>query len=685
MPPDAALVECYRNAIKNIALFCINKKMPAPASEVTSPPGDGDDNLVLCMVCAAPFQSMQDCLAHELLKHASKPQKQLRQRLNAITKIFTSAQTQSERTELQEALENSESGGHLRTVINFFACDLQKMETCFGHVRNCIEKEMRGRVRVFPFGSMVTGLALKESDIDLYLQSYGDQPPLSYKQLYNKVSHFLRRSKCFVDVFTIRHAAVPIIRCKHELTGLNIDINMSNPNSTYNSGFVRELMFRDERLRELGLFLKIWARKLKLIGHGSMTSYCLISMIIVNLQVNRLLPSVKQLQSLCPPVIWSGVNYAYSLDLMPPIPERITTLDLIKNFFVYYCTVNFEKSVLSPFLGDCVDKETTLGTPGGFPEYDEQLKLMHDETGAPPEAFKLDRAMCVQDPFELQRNVAKTVSISNLCFLRQCLVLAAQACGDQQLSSQPEKLYDYLLFGLADRLVADKIVADKRTGSATPRKQQKIENVRVQPPIVGEAQETKVEAGGVYNAPPIVRSHVITPTTNDLKCLRSVVLSSNTEEARPIYYYWLVCYVDTIKDVLTQLYALNVELRESQEPLYYKWLISISYDTWTGRSFQRGAGQSFFAHQLQQTIEFTKTRMGNPQYAVNLRGYFSLQASEDYKELRLDVQPLQGDLLGLQRNSPLTKLFKAFKNLLGNYSFKEKASTWKFCARSDQI
>ncbi|XP_017074170.1 uncharacterized protein LOC108109881 [Drosophila eugracilis] len=658
--------------------------MPTPASELTPPPGDGADNLVLCMVCAAPFKSMQDCLAHELLKHSSKPQKQLRQRLNAITKLFTSAQTQSERNELREALEKSEPGGHLRTVLNFFASDLRKMETCFGHVRSCIEREMRGRVRVFPFGSLVTGLALKESDIDLYLQPCGEQPPMFHKQLYNKVSNFLRRSKCFEDIFTIRHARVPIIRCKHQLTGLNIDINMSNPNSTYNSRFVGELMFRDERIRELSLFLKVWAKKLKLIGHGCMTSYCLITMIIVNLQVNRLIPSVKQLQSHCPPVNMSGVNYAYSLDLTPPIPARITTLELIKNFFIYYSTVNFEKSVLSPFLGCCLDKETTLGSPGGFPEYEEQMQLVNDEVGDTTEAFQLERPMCVQDPFELQHNVAKSMSPSNLCYLRQCLILAAQACTDQEQTSQPDKLYDYLLFGLADRLVADRLVADKKADKATPCKQKKMETVQAQQ-VVGETKETKIELVGVYNAPPIVRSHVITPTTNDLKWLRSSVLSRNkTEENRPIYYYWLSCYVDTIKDVLTQLYSLNIELKESEEPGYYKWLISTTYDTWTGRSFQRGAGQSFFAHQLQQTIEFAKTRVGNAQYAVNLRGYFSLLASEDHKELRLDVQPLPGDLLGLQRNSPLTKLFKAFKNLLGNYSFKEKASTWEFCAKSEE-
>lgn len=504
------------------------------------------------------------------------------------------------------------------------------------------------------------------------------------KQMYNKVSNFLRRSKCFADVFAIRHARVPIIRCKHQLTGLSIDINMSNPNSTYNSKFVGELMRRDERLRELCLFLKIWAKKLKLIGHGSMTSYCLISLIIVSLQVQDLLPSVKQLQSFCLPENVCGVNYAYILNLMPPIPAQTSTLELIRNFFVYYSTVDFDKSVVSPFLGCILDKETSMGTPGGgFPEYEAQLLAMQEAVGEPPEPFQLERSMCVQDPFELQHNVAKSVSQSSLCYLRQCLILAAQASSDPELQVQPEKLYDYLLFGLADKLVANQN-KEKPTPPKQQKKEVKLEETVVQPKA--EPKVTKFEATPDHNAPPIVRTHVITPTTNDLKCLRASELSLTTVKegsVRPIYYYWMSCYVDTIKDVLTQLYVLNVEL-VSDEPHYHRWRISSSLDTWTGRSFQRGPGQSFFAHQLQQTIEFSKTRAEDPAYAVNLRGFLSLLASDDYKELRLDVQPVPGDLLGLQRNSPLTKLFKAFKNLLGNYSFKEKSSTWKYYAKSDQ-
>ncbi|KAH8257314.1 hypothetical protein KR038_007221 [Drosophila bunnanda] len=653
--------------------------MPAPASE-QSHPTCGDVVVQVCMVCSAPFQSVQDCLAHELLKHSSKPQKQLRQRLSAITKLFTSKQTQSERSELHAALIQSPPDCHLRAVLDFYASDLKELEECYGQVRNCIEKELKGRVKVYPFGSLVTGLALKESDIDLYLQPC-DVPPMVHKQLYNKVSNFLRRSKCFTDVFTIRHARVPIIRCKHQLTGLSIDINMSNPNSTYNSKFVGELMRRDERLRQLGLFLKIWAKKLKLIGHGSMTSYCLVSMIIVSLQVQHLLPSIKEMQSFCPPENVSGVNYAYTLNFMPQISPQTSTMELIRNFFVYYSTVDFQKSVVSPFLGCVLDRETTFGTPGGgFPEYEEQLRAMEEAVGEPPEAFQLDRSMCVQDPFELQHNVAKSVSQLSLCYLRQCLILAAQASSDPELQARPAKLYDYLLFSLTDKLVANQY-----NDKPTPPKQQKKE-LKHEPeiPPITEPKATNLEVvAAEHNAPPIVRTHIITPTTNDLKCLRSSQLASTYEGTRPICYYWVSCYVDTIKDVLAQLYVLNVESM-SDEAHYYRWRISSSLDSWTGRSFQRGSGQSFFAHQLQQTIEFMKTRPGDPLYAVNLRGILSLVASDDYKEIRLEVQPLPGDLLGLQRNSPLTKLFKALKNLLGNYSFKEKASTWKYYAQSDQ-
>ncbi|KAH8273406.1 hypothetical protein KR026_003785 [Drosophila bipectinata] len=625
-------------------------------------------NAVFCNVCAAPFRSIQDCLAHELLKHANKPQKP---RLNAIIKLFTSALAQSERSQLQEVLELSATGDHLLTVLDFYASDLRKLQSSYGHIRNCIEREMKDRVKVFPFGSLVTGLSLKGGYIDLYLQLC-DEQNMMHQQFYNLVTHFLSRSQCFAEVFPARRGGVFIILCKHQLTGLILEINMMSPERTHTSRFVGELTAYDERLRELCLFLKIWAKKLQLSG---MTSWCLLSMILVSLQVQKLLPPIKQLQSLSPPMNVFGVNYAFCLKRAPPIPPELKTLDLIKEFFEFFSRVDFEKRVLSPFLGCALDKETTLGTPGGFPEYEDQLKSMEKAFGVAPEPFQLDCCMCVQGPFELQHNVAEGVSPSNLACLRQCLRLAAQACSDQDFLQNPAKHYDFLLFGLADE-----IVTEPKTVQSTPAKQQGNEIVLCETPKSLKFG-TKSELVLALKNPLIVWSHVITPCANDLKCLRSSVLNLNIDKTKTIFYYWLTCYVDTIKDVLTQIYGMEIELKESKEPCSYYWLIRSNLDTWTGRSFHREAPQSFFSHQLQQTIQFRKLRRDNGAYAVSVNGIFSLVASEDYKEFRLDIRPLPGDFLGLQRNSPLTKFFKALKNLLGNYSFKEKVSTWEFCSK----
>nr|XP_016923904.1 uncharacterized protein LOC108005225 [Drosophila suzukii] len=603
--------------------------MAASASNDSTPPGDGADNPILCVICSEPFQRITDCLVHELLEHESLPQKGLRQRLNPSG----SQLSQSERYELRDALDKSKRGAPLLEVLQFFAADLSKMELCFDYVSSYIEQSMKGLVVVTSFGSLASDLAVKGSDIDLYLEACSVQQP---KKLFGQVERFLRRNKSFTNVFHIRRAAVPIIQCRHQPTGIDIDINISNPYGVHNSQFVRDLMSHDKRLRELTLFLKIWAKKLKIIGKGYMSSYCLVTLIIVSLQVLRLVPSIKELQTLCPPVYMSGINVAYNLNQMPTIPSQMTTLKLIRHFFDYYITVDFGKSVLSAFLGSCLDK-----------------------------GFRRDRAMCVQSPFELHRNVAGSMGPSKLHYFRQCLVLAAQGCSNRALISQPAKLYYYLLFGISDKLGSEK------TEMATLQKELKVD-------VSGDGRKKiKLEKALALT---IGLSHLITPTRNELKCLSSGVLGcTKPAGVLTIYYNWLNCYVYVIRDVLTQLFAMKIELKESKSPHYFKWLISSSYDTWTGRSYQRGAGQSFYAHQLQQTIEFKKTRMENPEYAVDMRGYFSLLASKDYKELRMDVEPLPGDFL----EPPLTKLFKVFKNMLNEYSFKEKTTAWKYRSESE--
>ncbi|XP_017864348.1 PREDICTED: uncharacterized protein LOC108614648 isoform X1 [Drosophila arizonae] len=702
------------------------------------------DDSVRCKVCEATFNTLQDCLAHELLKHTIKPQKKLRKCLDAITKLFASEQIQCERRVLKATLAQAPAGQHLRAILTFYAGNCSELSACFSQVRGTLQKQLQGRVKVYPFGSLVTGLALKDSDIDLFLeQTDVSSNAISHRQLFNKIYNFLRRSECFQDVFAIRHARVPIIRCKHVYSGLSLDINMSSPNSTYNSRFVAELLGRDVRMRELFLFLKLWAKKLKIIGSGSMTSYCLITLIIFGLQQQRLLPSIKQLQARCPVVEVMGVNYAYSFQQVRPIPADVTSLDLISDFFALYHKMDFERKLLSPYLGYALDINTAFSVPGTFPEYEQQLQAMAKATGEQPEPFQSQRCVCVQDPFEMQHNVGQSISITNLCYLRECLVLAHQACCDKKLVAAPAKLYDYLIFGLAEQLLqsqrieqghpakvrrqvstreqqqdADKpkmakttqIVVDAAPKSSTPAPKPAREakptkvpttaDMPTEPPAEPPAEspaksndkskERLSSTSSVDNGPVMsMHVHILKPTNNDLKSLRADLLSKKTNTEQTIFFYWAECYVDAIKDILVNIYGLTLKQIEPKEetqsiaapqtlPPQYTWLINTSVDTWSARNFQRSTKQSFFAQQLQQTIEFIKTRPANANFVVNLNGRFSVIIGADYKELRLELQPMSSDALGLQRHSPLTKFFKSLKNMLCNYNFKEKVISMQY-------
>ncbi|KAH8395001.1 hypothetical protein KR215_004027 [Drosophila sulfurigaster] len=689
------------------------------------------DNATNCKVCDAPFKTLQECLAHELLKHTIKPQKKLRKCLDAVTKLFASEQTQSERRLLEALLVQSPPGQQLRAVLGFYAGNSAALAECFQEVRKNIQNELQGKVKVYPFGSLVTGLALKgmqyitllvsiiinvtfffaDSDIDLYLESIHDNSnAMSHSQLYKRTNSFLRRPGCFSDVIAIRHARVPIIRCKHVASGLRLDISMSSPNSTHNSRFVAELLNRDVRLRELFLFLKIWAKKLMIIGNV-MTSYCLITLIIYQLQQQRHLPSIKKLQSGIPVLDIGGINFAYSFEHVPALPASLTAFDLVSGFFELYSHMDFEKKMLSPYLGHALDVEAAFTVPGNFPEYNAQLLAIETAVQERIEPFNIERCVCVQDPFELSRNVGQSISQTNLYYLNQCLAAANEACNDAKLKSTPPKFYDYLLFGLAEHLVEEhrlEHVHPAKQRKQMPKKEVKTSDavadaveVEAKADVASTTVDAKADEPSVIHPSskddrkptltdnscmPLMHVYTLTPTNNDLKTLKADFLSKARKQTKSIYYFWAECYVDAIKDILSHIYALSMKELDASVPATdtnalpqnISWQISTTLDTWSARNFQRSTRQSFFAQQLQQTVEFSKTRPQNLSYVVNMRGHLSLIIAEDYKELRLELRPMPGDALGLQRLSPLTKFFKSLKNMICNYNFKEKVISFQY-------
>ncbi|KAL7743900.1 hypothetical protein ACLKA6_003127 [Drosophila palustris] len=555
--------------------------------------------------------------------------KKLLNLIDGISKEWASEQFQRERRELQKLLEQSPPAMNLRAILKFYGANYADLATGFYQVCDSIEQLAQGRVKVYPYGSLATGLSLKDSDIDLYLEQVDHYMP--HCKLFNKTFSSLDQSDCFSRVIRISSARVPIIRCRHVESGINVDINMSTSNGTHNSRFVNKIVNLDVRLREQFLFLKMWAKNLRIIRHGGMTSYCLITLIIYQLQTVGFLPAIRKLQNEYLMHNVGGINYAFDLSRVKTLPISLSSFQLICTFFQLYSQYDFKNKLLSPFLATALNLDTDWNS--NFAEYNSQLKALQSYHGLEYEQLPIDCCLCVQDPFDLTRNVAQSVNETSLIYFQHCLKLSAEACENSKWKSS-QKLYEYLMFGIAEQLIQMTLVVEP---------------------------ETQIETT-------LSLEHLLTPTKNDLKKLKTLIQTDNGH-SKLIYNYWSEFYVAAIKDILLNIYKLHIVVIDSESDSI-TWFINGSLDTWTSRHIQRISKQSFFADQQRETLELIKTRSMDAKYAVNLNGLFSISITADCKELRLQLQPWIDDDSGrpdVQLHRLLTNLFRNLRNMLSNY------------------
>ncbi len=94
--------------------------------------------------------------------------------------------------------------------------------------------------------------------------------------------------------------------------------------------------------------------------------------------------------------------------IIPLLSHYANNADLLTGFFSYYTAFDFSSDVVCPYLGRPVSRESLL-EPGAV----EELRRMHEnvaELDLPQiRAEKNKAACCVQDPFELNRNVTMNI------------------------------------------------------------------------------------------------------------------------------------------------------------------------------------------------------------------------------------------------------------------------------------
>uniref|UniRef100_A0A1A9ZNU8 Poly(A) RNA polymerase mitochondrial-like central palm domain-containing protein n=1 Tax=Glossina pallidipes TaxID=7398 RepID=A0A1A9ZNU8_GLOPL len=271
-------------------------------------------------------------------------------------------------------------------------------------------------LRVYRFGSRLTGIGERDSDVDIFLD-IGD----TFKIFENRASHgtieklnkvfkaMKNLPKIWKIVVKVDKARVPIIKVYNDSTGIECDIGFSNSLGVINTKLVEHIFEIQPIARYMCLFLKKWLHRTGL--NEDYSTYSIVLMVIYFLQIREVVPSVEFLQkridfnkaiSIGP---WLGTFVSCTLNeiKMDKVPTTATNVQMhLKLFFEFYLQFEFKTNVVCPYLGKLVKIE----------ELEKQMPtwyMYYVECSPADRMIELKKAMIVQDPIQLNHNVTKGV------------------------------------------------------------------------------------------------------------------------------------------------------------------------------------------------------------------------------------------------------------------------------------
>ncbi|XP_043518732.1 uncharacterized protein LOC122533255 [Frieseomelitta varia] len=282
-------------------------------------------------------------------------------------------------------------------------------------------KSVYPTIKVFVFGSRVTGLALVDSDIDIYLdcnntynQEVGDDK-LAESYL-RTIKERLPKNEWEIREI-VEKTRIPIMKLTYKRNGLHCDISVTNGLSVENSKLIRS--FNDAYLpcRKLILFVKKWLSNFNLPGRHGLINYALSCLVIFYLQTESYLPSVAELiKEKNNSKLISGWETGVAQPKDNNKSEQpISTLLL--GFFKFYANFDYRHYIICPLMGKLVAKKDFTD----IKMLPEEMKpyINYLQTSEKPQYFRIDSPLCVQDPFDLSHNLTKAVTNITLKYFKQ--------------------------------------------------------------------------------------------------------------------------------------------------------------------------------------------------------------------------------------------------------------------------
>ncbi|KAF9468237.1 hypothetical protein BDZ94DRAFT_1246261 [Collybia nuda] len=292
--------------------------------------------------------------------------------------------------------------------------------------------------RLLSFGSTANGFSLRNSDMDLCCL-IDSKERLSATDLVTMLGDLLERETKF-HVKPLPHARIPIVKLSLDPSpglplGIACDIGFENRLALENTRLLMcYAMIDPTRVRTMVLFLKVWSKRRKINSpyKGTLSSYGYVLLVIyflVHVKNPPVLPNLQQMPPLRPiskeETHLGGYN-TWFFDDIELLRQRWhsenveTVAELLIDFFRYYSRdFSYNTGVASIRAG--LLKKDTKGwqnnlSSGGFNDLRERNRL------------------CIEDPFEVDYNVARCVTKDGLYTIRGEFMRAARV-----LASRPER------------------------------------------------------------------------------------------------------------------------------------------------------------------------------------------------------------------------------------------------------
>ncbi|KAK3919323.1 Speckle targeted PIP5K1A-regulated poly(A) polymerase, partial [Frankliniella fusca] len=284
-------------------------------------------------------------------------------------------------------------------------------------------KHLSANYKIIPFGSSVNGLALKDSDLDIYFGREPQTKGADVLDVFKKVQTILEKLPAIESINPIPSARVPIIKFVHKSTRLSCDLSFKNAMGVQNSKLIKFIVSLDERIKQFFIIVKYWAKLHHLTGRR-FSNYALTLLLINFLQSlsEPFLPPLHELQHAGVVPIEIGrwnTNFDDSRTRLRPISNELPLEELLSRFFESIVQTDFENYVVCPYLGTLIHRgafQTMTKLPDALKDYIYCMNV----GGA---RLQIMSPLCIQDPFELNLNVTKNVPRHDFeCLREHCMV-----------------------------------------------------------------------------------------------------------------------------------------------------------------------------------------------------------------------------------------------------------------------